>query len=48
MKNEMNIQQIADTLAMAHTCVAKSMISARQDFGCIIIETQMRRFNAVT
>ncbi len=27
---------------MAYTCMAKSMISARRDFGGIIIETQMR------
>ncbi len=31
----------AETLAMAHTYVAKSMISARRDFGGIFIETQM-------
>jgi hypothetical protein len=41
MKNEVNFGEIAETLAMAHTYVAKSMISERQNFGCIIIETQM-------
>jgi hypothetical protein len=31
----------AETPAISHTCVAKSMISARLDFSVIITETQM-------
>jgi hypothetical protein len=36
------MKQMKNEVALAHTCVAKSMISAKLDFGGIIIETQMR------
>ncbi len=35
-------RESAETLAKAHTCVARSMISAVRDFGGIINETQLR------